>query len=52
MMLANTTDSMYIFATVAIIVGVLWMALDAIRGMKLAGKKEIKVKTNEREKTG
>ena len=52
MMLANITDSMHTFATLAIIVGILWMALDAIRGMRMAGKKVIKVKTNDRGKTG
>ena len=52
MMLANTTENWQIFAILVIIAGVLWMALDAIRAMKKAGKKDIKVKTNDREKTG
>jgi hypothetical protein len=38
--LANTTENWQIFAILAIIAGVLWMALDAIRGMKRAGKKD------------
>ena len=52
MMLANTTENLQIFAILVIISGVLWMALDAIRAIKRAEKKEIKVKNNDREKPG